>query len=191
MKNRAVVGGLAALVVVGLVVAGLFAIGSPATARKYKADQERRNRVSQLHYILSSHVRSQGSLPPSLDDVDPEAFVRSGYSSDLRKDPETGEYFDYRRTADRRYEICADFLTSSKDRRAEEYGSYPGDIEHKAGRNCYQRTISEQDVDAAPDFQDGAPFPVRELPAEEKPARPQPVTPSDGSASPAAAVEDY
>jgi hypothetical protein len=191
VKNRALVGGLATLIVVGLVVAGMFAIGSPATARKYKADQERRNRITQLHYVLSSQVRSQGSLPATLDDIDPEIFRRAGYTSDVRKDPETGENFEYRRTADRRYEVCADFRTSSDDRRAGEFRPYPGEVEHEDGRNCFDRNVTNQDVETAPDFGEGEPFPVRELPGEERPARPQPVAPSDGSVSPAGAVKDY
>jgi hypothetical protein len=191
VKNRAVVGGLATLVVVALVVAGMFAIGSPATARKYKADQERRNRITQLHYVLSSQVRADGSLPASLDDIDPEIFRRAGYTSDVRKDPETGENFGYRRTAERRYEVCAEFETSSDDRQAGEYRPYPGDVEHESGRNCYDRTITNQDVETAPDFGEGESFPVRELPVEGRPTRPQQAPPSDGPASPAGGVEDY
>ncbi len=165
MRNRAVVGALATLVVVGLVVAGLFAVGSPATARKFKADQERRNRLSQLHYVLASHVRTEGSLPGSLEDVDEDVLQRAGYGFDARKDPESGEFFEYRRASDRRYEVCANFHLSSDDRRAEDYGPYPGDVTHEPGRNCYNRTVTTQDVESAPEFYEGAPFPKREPPS--------------------------
>ncbi|HEX2149801.1 MAG TPA: hypothetical protein VHI31_06490 [Actinomycetota bacterium] len=191
MKNRAVVGGLATLVVVALVVAGMFAIGSPATARKYKADQERRNRITQLHYVLSSQVRAEGSLPASLEAIDSEILRRAGYTADVRKDPQTGENFEYRRTGDRTYEVCADFETSSDDRRAGEYRPYPGDVEHNEGRNCYDRTVTNQDVVTAPDFRESGELPLRELPAEDRRTRSQQESPPDGSASPAAAVEDY
>lgn len=167
MKNRAVVGAVATVAVVALVIAGLFAIGSPATARKFKADQERRNRLSQIHYVLAGHVREEGSLPRSLEEVDEEVLRQSGYGFDTRKDPATGEFFEYRRLGDRRYEVCADFETSSDDNRSQEFGPYPGDLEHEAGRTCFDRRITNQDVDSAPGFFPGGgvePFPPKVAP---------------------------
>ena len=152
MRNRALIGGLATAVVVALVVAGLFAIGSPATARKFKADQERRNRLGQIHYVLSGTVRDEGSLPRSLEEIENEVLVQVGYGGDVRKDPETGEFFEYRRESNRGYEICATFETSSEDRRGQEFGPYPGDIGHEAGRTCFEREVTDQDVESAPMF---------------------------------------
>lgn len=172
MKNRAVVGAVATVAVVALVIAGLFAVGSPATARKFKADQERRNRLSQIHFVLAGHVREEGSLPGSLEEVDEEVLRQSGYGFDTRRDPATGEFFEYRRLGDRRYEVCADFETSSDDDRSQEFGPYPGDLEHDAGRTCFERRITAQDVDSAPGFE---PFPSRVAPpATIRPPEPPP-----------------
>lgn len=172
MKNRTVVGVVATLAVVALVIAGLFAIGSPSTARKFKADQERRNRLSQVHYVLAGHVREEGALPRSLEDVDDEVLRQSGSGFDARKDPATGEFFEYRRLSDRRYEVCADFETSSDDNRSDEFGPYPGDLEHEAGRTCFERRITDQDVESAPGFE---PFPPRVAPpATIRPPEPPP-----------------
>jgi hypothetical protein len=180
VKNRAVVGAVATVAVVALVIAGLFAVGSPATARKFKADQERRNRLSQVHYVLAGHVREEGALPRSLEEVDDEVLRQAGYGFDMRKDPATGELFEYRRLGDRRYEVCADFETSSKDARAQEFGPYPGDLEeHEAGRTCFDRRITNQDVDSAPGFFPGPgvePFPPKLPPPSStvRPAEPPP-----------------
>ena len=163
MRNRAVIGGVATAVVVALVVAGLFAIGSPATARKFKADQERRNRLGQIHYVLSGTVRDEGSLPRSLEEIEDEVLVQVGYGGDVRRDPETGEFFEYRRESDREYEICATFETSSEDRRGQEFGPYPGDLNHDIGRTCFEREVTDQDVESAPAFGIEAP-PSRPLP---------------------------
>lgn len=182
MKNRALVGAVATVFVVGIVVAGLAAIGSPSTAREYRADQERRNRLSQLDYVLASHVKTEGSLPERLEQIDEEALRQAGYGFDARRDPESGDYFEYRRVDDRRYEVCAVFHHASDDRRAQDYGAYPGDISHRPGRNCYNRTITDRDVENAPDF--GRPFPVLpEEPDRRAPVPEDPVEPEDSAAA--------
>jgi len=176
VKNRAVIGAVATVAVVALVIAGLFAVGSPATARKFKADQERRNRLSQIHFVLAGHVREVGSLPRSLAEVDDEVLRQSGSGFDTRKDPATGEFFEFRRLTERRYEVCADFETSSDDDRSQEFGPYPGDLEHQAGRTCFERRITDQDVDSAPGFFPGV---------GAEPIRPkEPPTPPSGAPSP-------
>lgn len=177
MKNRALVGALATLLVVALVVAGLIAVGSPATARKYKADQERRNRLTQLPYVLATHVRDQGSLPANLGDMNEGTLRDAGFGFDARRDPESGEFFEFEKLEERRYEVCATFYTSSDDRRAQEFGYYGGDISHREGRNCYQRRITDNDVESAPFF--GRDF-FNPMPA---PA-PQPPAPSPESTDP-------
>ena len=178
MNNRKVIGALATAVVVALVVAGLFAIGSPATARKYKADQERRIRLDQIHYVLSTHVREEGSLPRSLEEIDEQSLMHAGYGGDVRKDPESGEFFDYTRRSDREYEICAAFETDSDDRRSQDFGGYPGGFDHDAERTCFEREITDQDVESAPGFgiDERFPGPV--------PPKPVPPLPDSGPVNP-------
>lgn len=181
MTNRKLVGGLAAAVVVGLVVAGLFAVGSPATARKARIDQERRNRITQLHYLLASHVREEGSLPPNLASIHEEVLRQQGFSQDMREDPETGGFFEYRRISEREYEVCADFLLSSDEEQAREFGPFPGDVSHEAGRNCYDRTVTDDEVDGAPGIRPPRPEVVRPLPGNLPPSPSETATPSDGA----------
>ena len=180
MKSRAVVGTVATLVVVGLIVAGLFAVGSPATARKLKADQERRNRISQLHFVLASHVRNEDSLPDNLDEVEEAALRQAGSGFDARKDPESGEFFEYRKLSDRRYGICATFRLSSDDRRGESYGPYAGEVSHKAGRKCYERALSDEEIESAPDYLGSPSFPEPEPPPKRIPA-PSQIAPTDSA----------
>lgn len=194
MKNRAVISAVATALVVGLVIAGLVAVGSPATARKYKFDQERRNRISQLNYVLASYIREEGELPRSLEAISQQQMAQSGYGSDLRRDPRTGEPFEYRRLSDREYEVCATFETSSRDRRSQEFGGYPNDVAHKAGRSCFEREISDQEVESAVGMGIGEPPFPRALPPKLTPSEtvrpdqpqppPAPSDPSTRSASP-------
>lgn len=183
MNNRKVIGALATAVVVALVVAGLFAIGSPATARKYKADQERRIRLDQIHYVLSAHVREEGTLPRSLEEMDAELLRQVGYGGDARKDPESGEFFDYTRRSDREYEVCANFETESDDRRSSDFGGYPGGFNHEAERTCFERQITEQDIGSAPGFGIGEPFP---RPVPGKPVPSETADPSPSATEPPA-----
>lgn len=190
MKNRKVIGALATAVVAALVVAGLFAIGSPATARKYKADQERRIRLDQIHYVLSAHVREEGALPRSLEEIDEEVLRHAGYGGDVRRDPESGEFFEYVRESDREYEVCAGFETGSDDRRSQDFG-YPAGFEHEAERTCFEREITEQDIESAPGFFPGPgmePFPPKPLPREtvEGTVNPSPSATVDPTQSPTA-----
>jgi hypothetical protein len=144
---RRVVGIVATLAVAALVIAGLFAAGSPGTARKFRIDRDRIERLSNLHSSLAAFGRENGSLPETLRGLEPDTpDAEFSESFDPRKDPETGEFFEYRKISDREYRVCATFLTSSSDRRDESYYGPEGELSHKPGRNCYERRLSSQDL---------------------------------------------
>ena len=160
MKNkRSLVVGAAIVAVAGLVIAGLFAVGSPATARKFKADQRRIEQLSELHRMLVNHFVDEGELPATLDALNPTLFEGYGLSIDPRRDPETGELFEFRTLADRQYEVCARFHTSSGDPRNPNQafrGYRPpaeavllGYLEHRPGRNCFKRMLTNSEIGRA------------------------------------------
>lgn len=158
MNNPKLVGIAATVLVVAVVVAGLFAVGSPSTAREIRADEQRRMHLMELHHELSRHVSDEGSLPDSLEELD--RVSRFGPAPfDSRRDPETGELFEYSKLSDSEYEVCAVFNTSDQDRR--DYGPFP-QLQHDPGRNCYEREADEELFGPRP------PDP-----------RPEPVTPSE------------
>lgn len=157
MKNkRSLVVGAAIAAVAGLVIAGLFAVGSPATARKFKADQRRIEQLSELHRMLVNHFVDEGELPATLEALNPTLFEGYGLSIDPRRDPETGELFEFSKLADRQYEVCARFHTSSGDPRNPNQafrGYRPpaeavllGYLEHRPGRNCFKRMLTNSDI---------------------------------------------
>lgn len=156
-SNRALLAVAASVVVAALVIAGLFAVGSPATARKFRADQRRVEQLQRLHDALRNHLIDQTDLPHSLDDLNPAYWENYGQPVDPRRDPVTGEAFDYGRLSDREYEVCANFETSSDDRRnvdrpfrAEPFpfdgGGGEGFFEYEPGRNCFDRTITNAEL---------------------------------------------
>lgn len=157
MRNkRSLVVGAAIAAVAGLVIAGLFAVGSPATARKFKADLRRIEQLSELHRMLVNHFVDEGELPATLEALNPTLFEGYGLSIDPRRDPETGELFEFSKLADRQYEVCARFHTSSGDPRNPNQafrGYRPpaeavllGYLEHRPGRNCFKRMLTNSEL---------------------------------------------
>jgi hypothetical protein len=147
MESRRTVGLVATAAVVILVVAGLFASGSPGTARKFRIDRDRMERLNTLQATLAAHTRENGSLPESLDRLRPNTpGAEFSEEFDPRRDPQTGEFFGYDKISDREYRICARFLTSSSDRRNEGYYGPGGDPSHKVGRNCYDRRLTTEEL---------------------------------------------
>lgn len=138
MTNAKIVGTVATVLVVALVVAGLFAVGSPSTARQLRADEQRRQHLSDLHFELANYAAQNDEIPESLEDLN--LLNLYGPSYDPRRDPRTGEFFDYTKLSDTKYEICAQFETSSED--AEGYAMY-GQFSHDRGRNCYELDATE------------------------------------------------
>lgn len=142
MNDSKLAGIAATVLVAAVVIAGLFAVGSPNTARELRADEQRRQDLSELHFELSQHVATEGTLPDSLEDL---ALVNRYVSSyDPRRDPQSGEFYEYSKLSDSEYRVCVDFERSIEE--AERNRGFP-DIEHEAGRNCYARDASEGQSD--------------------------------------------
>lgn len=160
MNNSKLVGIIATVLVAALVVAGLFAVGSPGTARQLRADEQRRQDLMELHFELAQYVFDEGSLPDSLEDLN--LFNRYAGSFDPRRDPETGEFYEYTKLSDSEYEVCAVFNTSIDE--AQRYPGYP-EIEHDAGRNCYERDAAEEQLQGD-FFPPRGEFPIRPEAAE-------------------------
>ncbi len=130
--NAKLLGVVASILVVGLVVAGLFAAGSPSTARKIRADQETENQLNGLQYQLTDHEQRNGSFPRTLAELDSDGRFKA------RTDADTP--IEYRRISDGEYEVCAVFLTSSDDpRRSGYYDTGVESFAHEEGRTCFRR----------------------------------------------------
>ena len=74
----------------------------------------------------------------------------------LPVDPETKEEYEYRKTGDLSFELCATFSRVSEEKNPYGYPEYPRpmmdskagiesqDWDHEAGRYCFQRTIDPE-----------------------------------------------
>ncbi len=176
--NRTLIGVVASVIVAALVIAGLVAVGSPSTARKFRADQRRVERLEDLHRALLNHFGEEGELPARLADLDPAFWENYGMPNDPRRDPATGEPFEYRRDSSRQYRVCAVFETASNDPRnpSQRFRDFPrpldidgfeGFYNHRRGRNCFDRVLTNAELRNT--FPDYPPFPPDEVRKVEPP----------------------
>lgn len=131
---------VAALVII---VAGFFVVGSPMKQRAIRLDQQKLEELRNLRYPIEQYWAAKNSLPETLEDI------RSLTSAEMMVDPENGKQYEYRRVADLRYELCADFNLTSADAEQYEYGNVirePDGFtwEHGAGRQCFERSIDPE-----------------------------------------------
>lgn len=135
------------LVLIG-VIGGFFITGSPFTQRLVRFDEARIADLSTLQGQIVNYWQQKNALPSSLDALrdDISGFVPP-------HDPETGAAYEYKKTGDLSFELCATFsteLTNSVSPKGyirtpfAPYGAPGGTWNHGKGRVCFSRTIDPQ-----------------------------------------------
>jgi len=131
------------IVVLAIIVAGFFIIGSPADQRLYRFDEQK---VQDLIGIQSQVVifwQDKDRLPNDLDETkDPiKSFA-------IPTDPQTGEDYKYNTLGPLTFELCATFNKESRDQLRSQARPYFFDEfffdeswEHGEGETCFERTI--------------------------------------------------
>jgi hypothetical protein len=151
-----------ALIVV-TIFAGFFIIGTPWQARQYRLDDRRVTDLQSLQSEILSFYQQKQTLPSALTQLqDPTIYYT------VPTDPSTGAQYEYRKTADLSFELCATFAAATRANAngrnvgitmpASPYGG-PGisgenNWLHQAGRSCFSRTVD-------PDFYPPINKPVR------------------------------
>lgn len=158
-----VYGILGSLVVLTVVVWSFTVIGSPKTQRALRFDQQRLNDLQSLQGNLINFWQQKQKLPETLAEL---ANPTSYYV--IPVEPE-GRVYEYKKTGDKSFELCATFTLPMPEGWQEYGGSgyplpagvrdvavaypYPGGAndswDHQAGRTCYERTI---DPDVYPPY---------------------------------------
>jgi hypothetical protein len=148
------------------IVVGFIAVGSPATQRALRFDQQRVNDLQNIQWQIISHWQQKEKLPATLTELND---TLSGYI--IPTDPETEAAYEYSVKATSAtssiprglsFELCATFGRASQDLKGRgatsgRGGVYPmydtsiaypspaGGIEdvwdHQKGRSCFVRTI--------------------------------------------------
>jgi hypothetical protein len=131
---------IASLAVLAIAVGAFFVVGSPSTQRNIRFDEQRLGSIQNLTYAVEQYYAAKEALPSSLNDLN---VLGGGYPM---KDPETSALYEYRKTGDLSYELCANFALSSQEIEKYEHSYeriFPagGDWSHGVGRSCFARTI--------------------------------------------------
>ncbi len=128
------------IVVLGAVVAAFFFVGTPAAERDRQFDERR---VSDIQYItdtITSYWRIHKTVPEKLSDI-------KDFTAPV--DPVTHIEYEYNRSGNLTYAICATFSGSNI---SQEPGAYPkaaypypyydsNTWNHEAGRVCFDQEI--------------------------------------------------
>lgn len=115
--------------------AGIAINTSPSQARLILEDTRRIEMLTSLTSTIDTFYGEQIKLPASLN-----ALVESKtlFATDIQ-DPATQATYEYRTTGSTKYELCATFVTTAKDRGD---GLFDATWQHDAGHTCFTREIS-------------------------------------------------
>jgi len=133
--------GIAATVVAALVIiAGLFALGTPSHARERKADRLRVGDLSRLSNLVDRYWATKAALPESLD-----TLVALRLLDRVPTDPQSHEPYTYLVSGERSYRLCATFTQPSDSTDAFGAGgvAFARDSHswrHGAGESCFDLT---------------------------------------------------
>ncbi|MDO8490304.1 MAG: hypothetical protein Q7S47_02700 [bacterium] len=143
------------LVVLGITIVGFFSVGTPMAERERRFDSTRVKHLQIVQSELLRYWQSKGTLPQDLSQLRDDV---SGFAVPV--DPESGKRYEYSKSTDNDFELCALFNRSSEEK---SYGSmmrepYPAvpmmgkpypvfgmldNWSHGIGHACFSRTIDK------------------------------------------------
>jgi len=129
------------------IVAGFFIIGTPASQRNRRFDEQRVQHLQTIQSQIINYWTLKNVLPPALASLQDNI---SGFV--LPQDPLTKQHYEYNIKSQLSFELCASFATRSDDLSPALKGSLPTspyepfgqNWSHGAGQVCFERTIDPQ-----------------------------------------------
>lgn len=137
-----------ALFIIASIVLGFMVIGSPATQRARRYDEQRVSDLQNIQWqIVSYFQRKNGALPSTLSDLNDSI---SGFKAPV--DPRTGAQYEYTLIGQsaKAFELCATFDTESKNSQMQnvDYPTYglsgSDNWAHGVGHQCFTRSIDPE-----------------------------------------------
>ena len=133
---------LGGIVVLATVAGAVAVMGSPAEQRRMRIDERRVEDLQRIEAAVRAYHAEVRALPETLDTLD----ARPGVALDA-SDPETASRYDYRRTGNNAFELCATFATDTAAGRPGRRWQEPRWV-HGAGRHCYAFRIEDKHAGA-------------------------------------------
>jgi len=132
-KSRKIWLTVALIVTVSSTIWGFVILGSPATQRLYKYDEQKLNDLMSINSNIADYYSMKGILPQALVDLSPNYYIPA-------IDPQNQKLYEYKKTGDLTYELCAEFNKASPNN-----PTYNIDLWlHPAGRHCFIQTINHR-----------------------------------------------
>lgn len=154
------------ILVLALIIWSFSVIGTPNEQRAWRLDERRTQDLQSIQWQVINFWQQKEIIPESLDELkDPISSYMLPFDPEFQK----GRVYEYRKTGDMSFELCATFTADMPQGWQEGYGGsrpflgnyaedaamsypYPGTSDswdHDAGRVCFARTI---DPDIYPPF---------------------------------------
>ncbi len=131
--------GVATLVVLVAVGAGVAVLDPPSMQRARKLDQHRVRDLAQLTRHIKTYARENAAtLPPALSAL-------PAHAAGALSDPDTGQPYGYEAKDANTYNLCATFaLASDASDLANHHETYGSpDWQHGKGRHCFTLDLSK------------------------------------------------
>lgn len=133
---------LSSIVMLASVVIGFFIVGSPATQRDYRFDDERVSDLSSIQWEIQNYYSTNARLPENLDNLENKT---SGFSVPV--DPQTNEPYQYTKSSENDFSLCAEFAQESvESNRRYYYGPGSDSWKHDAGVYCFERSVGDSEL---------------------------------------------
>jgi len=142
-KSRMVWRVVSGVVILASIAWGFAVLGSPATQRLYKYDDQKVMALQNINNYVTSYYQMKESLPASVGEIQ----TNEPYAT-LPVDPQTNKPYEYKKTGNLTYELCAEFNKATNNRGQKNLSiAYPygtGDMTwtHPAGHYCFKQTIN-------------------------------------------------
>ena len=138
---------VAAVLVIGSIVAGFSVLGTPSSQRMLRYDSQKVSDLQSIQWQIINYWQQKGVLPTTLTQLEDPI---SGFRAPV--DPQTQEPYEYTRTATLTFNLCAEFNKASQVMNGsvariaypEPIGKLGESWEHVTGHACFPRTIDPQ-----------------------------------------------
>jgi hypothetical protein len=125
------------------ILSGFLIIGSPQSQRAYRIDEQRVSDLQSIQSQITYFYQQKRLLPTSLSQLQDPVL---GFS--IPTDPQTQAAYEYEKTADLAFRLCATFSAQSYDQYGSPqpvapriYGNVQDNWQHAAGRVCFERML--------------------------------------------------
>lgn len=150
---------VAVVLVLGSIILGFSVIGSPASQRKMRYDDQKVSDLQNIQYQIINYWQQKGILPTTLGDLEDSI---SGFT--VPRDAQTKNPYGYEKSGNQSFKLCADF-NLEKTSELGSSSSYPSvkngeSWDHEKGDQCFERNI---DIDLYPVRSNTVPTPFQPL----------------------------